>query len=58
MNEYFENYTDWFYIGSVILAFFVFLLWNKKRQSSGKRSQRLNFKKRIAQKREKRERES
>ncbi|BAO55718.1 hypothetical protein [Nonlabens marinus] len=36
--------TDWIYIGAVVLAFFIFLGWNKSRQTSVKNRKRRNFK--------------
>lgn len=36
--------TDWIYIGAVIAAFFIFLGWNKSRQTSVKDRKRRNFK--------------
>jgi hypothetical protein len=43
-----ENYQDWIYIAGVVLAFFVFLVWNKKNHGNGSRlKNRKTFKERI-----------
>lgn len=51
----FAEYQDWIYIGAVILAFFIFLGWNKSRQTSVKDRKRRNFKQSLREKRADRE---
>ncbi len=36
--------ADWYYIAGVVLAFFIFLGWNKSQQKSVKNRKRRNFK--------------
>ncbi|WP_164510868.1 hypothetical protein [Nonlabens xiamenensis] len=56
--EFINTYQDWIYIGGVILAFFVFLVWNKSRQGSVKDRRRRNFKQSFREKKkQKREKE-
>ncbi|WP_172443333.1 hypothetical protein [Nonlabens agnitus] len=50
--------TDWIYIGAVIVAFFVFLGWNKSRQKSVKDRKRRNFRESFREKRAEREKNS
>ena len=42
--------TDYIYIGAVILAFFIFLGWNKSRQRSVKDRKRRNFRQSVREK--------
>lgn len=49
MSDFFDNYQDWIYIAVVVLAFFVFLIWNKKQQTTTRRSNRSSFKERVEQ---------
>jgi len=46
---------DWIYIGAVILAFFIFLGWNKSRQTSVKDRKRRNFRQSLREKRAERD---
>ncbi|AGC77544.1 hypothetical protein LX97_02260 [Nonlabens dokdonensis] len=52
--ETLSDYKDWIYIGGVLLAFVVFLFWNRSKQGSIKDRKRRNFKQRIQEKREER----
>ncbi|WP_303685660.1 hypothetical protein [Nonlabens dokdonensis] len=52
--EILSEYKDWIYICGVLLAFVVFLFWNKSKQGSIKDRKRRNFKQRIQEKREER----
>ncbi|MEN8817307.1 MAG: hypothetical protein ABF274_10640 [Nonlabens sp.] len=52
--EILSEYKDWIYIGGVLLAFVIFLFWNKGKQGSIKDRKKRNFKKRIQEKREER----
>lgn len=52
--EILSEYKDWIYIGGVLLAFVVFLFWNKGKQRNIKDRKRRNFKQRIQEKREER----
>ena len=47
----FAEYQDWIYIGVVVLAFFIFLGWNKSRQRSVKDRKRRNFRQSFREKR-------
>lgn len=49
--EIYTNYKDWIYIGAVLLAFFVFLIWNSKKQKPNRGSRR-TFKQRLKDKRD------
>jgi len=49
-----EN-KDWIYIGAVLLAFVIFMFWNKSKQGSLKDRKRRNFKQRLNEKRKDRE---
>ncbi|MGJ8684473.1 MAG: hypothetical protein ACSHWW_07615 [Nonlabens sp.] len=42
-----SNYTDWLYIGAVVIAFFVFLLWNRKTHGRSRTKDRRSFKARL-----------
>jgi FtsZ-interacting cell division protein ZipA len=53
----FSEYSDWIYIGVVVLAFFIFLGWNKSRQRSVKDRKRRNFRQSLKEKRATREKE-
>jgi hypothetical protein len=50
--EILSEHKDWVYIGSVLLAFVIFLFWNKGKQGSIKDRKRRNFKQRLKDKRE------
>ncbi len=50
--EILREYTDWIYIGGVLLAFVLFLFWNKGKQGSIKDRKRRNFKQRLRDKRD------
>lgn len=54
MDFFSSNTSDWIYIAGVIVAFFVFLVWNKKQQASRKGPKRKRFKDRIEEKRKER----
>ena len=49
--EFYQTYSDWFYIGGVFVAFLFFIFWNKKRNTSIKNRKRRNFKQSIKEKR-------
>ncbi|WP_170061733.1 hypothetical protein [Nonlabens arenilitoris] len=42
-----SDYQDWLYIGAVIIAFFVFLLWNRKTHGQSRTKNRRSFKARL-----------
>lgn len=44
-----SNYSDWIYIGAVVIAFFIFLLWNRKTHGRSRTKDRRSFKQRIAE---------
>ncbi|WP_194852157.1 hypothetical protein [Nonlabens antarcticus] len=54
----FAEYQDYIYVAAVILAFFIFLGWNKSRQRSVKDRKRRNFKNSVRQKRARRDKDS
>ncbi|AZQ43858.1 hypothetical protein [Nonlabens ponticola] len=54
----FDQYADWIYIAAVIIAFFVFLGWNKSRQKSLGQRKRRNFKQSFRDKRADRQSDS
>ncbi len=45
--EAISEYKDWFYIGAVIIAFFIFLLWNRKTHGRSRTKDRRSFKARV-----------
>lgn len=45
--ERLNDYTDWLYIGAVVIAFFIFLLWNRKTHGRSRTKQRRSFKQRL-----------
>ena len=53
----FGQYTDYIYIAAVIVAFFIFLGWNKSRQKSVKNRKRRNFRESFREKRAEREKD-
>ena len=50
--EELESYKDWFYIGIVIIAFFIFLLWNRKTHGRSRTKGRRSFKQRVEERKE------
>jgi hypothetical protein len=50
--EILSEHKDWIYIGAVLLAFVIFLFWNKGKQGSIKDRKRRSFKQRLKDKRE------
>lgn len=46
-----EGLSDWFYIGAVIIAFFIFLLWNRKTHGRSRTKGRKSFKTRLKERR-------
>ena len=54
----FAEYQDWIIIGAVVLAFFIFLGWNKSRQRSVKDRKRRNFKQSFRERKAEREKNS
>jgi|GEM_PF-1219625 len=54
MDFFSSNTSDWIYIAGVVIAFFIFLVWNKKQQASRKGPKRKRFKDRIEEKRKER----
>lgn len=58
MDFFSSNTSDWIYIVGVIVAFFAFLIWNKKQQASRKGLKRKRFKDRVEEKRNERQKES
>ncbi len=53
--EILSKYQDWIYIGGVLLAFIVFLFWNRSKQGNTRNRKRRNFKQRVREKRENRD---
>lgn len=41
------TYKDWAYIGIVVIAFFIFLLWNRKTHGRSRTKNRRSFKTRL-----------
>jgi FtsZ-interacting cell division protein ZipA len=54
----FAEYQDWIIIGAVVVAFFIFLGWNKSRQTSVKDRKRRNFKQSLRERKAEREKNS
>ncbi|WP_213522643.1 hypothetical protein [Nonlabens sp.] len=50
--EILSEHKDWIYIGTVVLAFILFLFWNKSKQNSIQNRKRKSFKQRLKDKRE------
>jgi hypothetical protein len=51
--NFFQTYSDWIYIGSVLIAFLFFIFWNKNRNASIKNRKRQSFKQALKDKRKK-----
>ncbi|GAK96445.1 hypothetical protein JCM19294_1958 [Nonlabens tegetincola] len=55
MEDFFSNTKDWIYIIAVVVAFFIFLGWNRKQQANRNSRKRRDFKKSFNEKKKDRD---
>lgn len=49
--DFYNEHKDWIYIGAVLAAFFVFVMWNYTKRKPRSSSNKRNFKQRLNDKR-------